>query len=311
MKLTINFLLLNLFTVSNLLGQDAKLSESKSLGNIEIKNYSNKFLERPESVWSVIRSNKSKKVYFGTYGGILEYDGKNVNTISVNGEIENEIATSFTRTLVEDSENNLYAAGRGFFGKIVNGPYGNSEYLSLMEKIPDSINPYTQVFWGGVNKENSIYLYSRDLVLRYDGNSFDRVWKLSEREEGVDSYGTIQTLIKVDDRIFVRVWGIGLFELKNDEFKFIENSEIYSNNRIESMVSLSQDKIAIFSSTLGVIIYNESQFIPSKNRVLNNWVKEKLIYNTSETKKLSDGRIIFITQYNKIFRGPCLERILS
>mgnify|MGYP000338837250 FL=1 len=107
-----------------------------------------------------------------------------------------------------------------------------------MEKIPDSINPYTQVFWGGVNKENSIYLYSRDLVLRYDGKSFDRVWKLSEREEGVDSYGTIQTLIKVDDRIFVRVWGIGLFELKNDEFKFIENSEIYSNNRIESMVSL-------------------------------------------------------------------------
>ena len=80
MKLTINFffLLLNLFTVSNLLGQDAKLSGSKSLGNIEIKNYSNKFLERPESVWSVIRSNKSKKVYFGTYGGILEYDGKNV-----------------------------------------------------------------------------------------------------------------------------------------------------------------------------------------------------------------------------------------
>ena len=297
MKLTINsfFLILNIFTIFNLVGQDAKLSGSKSLGNFEIKNYSNKFLERPESVWSIIRSNKSKKVYFGTYGGILEYDGKNVNTISVDGEIENEIVTSFTRTLVEDSENNLYAAGRGFFGKIVNGPYGNSEYLSLMEKIPDSINPYTQVFWGGVNKENSIYLYSRDLVLRYDGNSFDRVWKLSEREEGVDSYGTIQTLIKVDDRIFVRVWGIGLFELKNDEFKFIENSEIYSNNRIESMVSLSQDKIAIFSSTLGVIIYNESQFIPSKNRVLNNWVKEKLIYNTSETKKLSDGRIPLIS----------------
>ena len=61
------------------------------------------------------------------------------------------------------------------------------------------------------------------------------------------------------------------------------------------MVSLSQDKIAIFSSTLGVIIYNESQFIPSKNRVLNNWVKEKLIYNTSETKKLSDGRIPLIS----------------
>ena len=164
-----------------------------------------------------------------------------------------------------------------------------------MEKIPDSINPYNQVFWGGANKDNSIYLYTRDLIFRYDGNSFDKVWKLSEREEGVDTYGTIQTLIKVDDRIFVRVWGIGLFELKNDDFKFVEKSEIYSTNRIESMVSLNQNEIAIFSSKLGVLIYNGSQFITSKNKILNNWAKEKLIYNTSETKKLSDGRIPLIS----------------
>ena len=226
MKLTINFLFftLCLFTLLNLTGQEAVSSKSKSLGNFEIKNYSNKFLERPESVWSVLRSNSSKKVYFGTYDGILEYDAKNVNPILVEGEIEDEIATSFTRTLVEDSKNNLYTAGRGFFGQIVNGPYGNSEYLSLMGKIPDSINPYDQVFWGGVNKDNSIYLYTRDLIFRYNGNTFDNVWKLSEREDGVDSYGTIQTLIKVDSRIFVRVWGIGLFELINNDFRFLENS---------------------------------------------------------------------------------------
>ena len=96
---------------------------------------------------------------------------KNVNNILVEGEIEDEITTSFTRTLVEDSENNIYAAGRGFFGKIVNGAYGSSQYLSLMEKIPDSINPYNQVFWGGVNKDNNIYLYTRDLIFRYNWNN--------------------------------------------------------------------------------------------------------------------------------------------
>jgi len=297
MKSTISFffLLLNLVGVFNLFGQKVIVSESERLGNFDIKNYSNKFLERPESVWSVLRSNKSKKVYFGTYGGILEYDGKNVNTILVEGEIEDEITTSFTRTLVEDSENNIYAAGRGFFGKIVNGAYGSSQYLSLMEQIPDSINPYNQVFWGGVNKDNNIYLYTRDLIFRYNGNSFDNIWKISERKGGVDTFGTIQTLIKVEDRIFVRVWGIGLFELKNDDFKFVEKSEIFSNNRIESMFSLNQNEIAIFSSNLGALIYNGSQFKTSKNKILNNWVKEKLIYNTSETKKLSDGKIPLIS----------------
>ena len=98
MKSTINFffLLINFFAVLNLFGQKAVVSQSKKLGNFDIKNYSNKFLARPESVWSVIRSNSSKKIYFGTYGGILEYDGKNVNTILVEGEIEDEISTSFT-----------------------------------------------------------------------------------------------------------------------------------------------------------------------------------------------------------------------
>ena len=63
MKLTINFFFftLCLFTLLNLTGQEAEPSKSKSLGNFEIKNYSNKFLERPESVWSVLRSNSSKK----------------------------------------------------------------------------------------------------------------------------------------------------------------------------------------------------------------------------------------------------------
>ena len=36
-------------------------ANDKKLGNLEIKNYTNKFLERPESVWSVLRSSKSKK----------------------------------------------------------------------------------------------------------------------------------------------------------------------------------------------------------------------------------------------------------
>ena len=167
--------------------------------------------------------------------------------------------------------------------------YGDSEYSSLMEKLPDSINPYNQVFWGGVNKESEIYLYSRELIFKYNGDSFDKIFKISNREEGIEGKGTIQTLIKVEDRIFVRVWGLGLYELKNDQFKKIENSEIFSSNRIESMVAIDNEKIAIFSSKLGTLIYDGNQFSLHKNQRLNSWIKEKLIYNTSEVKKLSNG----------------------
>ena len=296
MKITINhiFVLIFLFFLSITNGQEISNGNSQ-LGNLEINNFSNKFLDRPESVWSVLRSSKSKKIYYGTYGGVLEYDGNEMKSISIEGEIENEIIPSFTRTLLEDSEMNIYAAGRGFFGKISRSSYGDSEYSSLMEKLPDSINPYNQVFWGGVNKESEIYLYSRELIFRYNGDSFDKIWKLSDREEGIEGKGTIQTLIKVEDRIFVRVWGLGLYELKNDQFRKIENSEIFSSNRIESMVAIDNEKIAIFSSKLGTLIYDGNQFLLHKNQRLNTWIKEKLIYNSSEVKKLSNGHFPLIS----------------
>ncbi|MBF11214.1 MAG: hypothetical protein CMC63_03190 [Flavobacteriaceae bacterium] len=296
MKLTIGQIIFSIYIFSFFSFGQQTQSTYNRLGNLDIKNYSNKFLERPESVWSVLRESKSKKVFYGTYEGILEYDGINVNRIEIEGEIENEIRTSFTRTLLEDNNKNIYTAGAGFFGKIIDSEYGGSKYASLMEKLPDTINPYIQVFWGGVSKEEDVYLYTRDLIFKYNGQDFEKIWKLSEREEGVDSYGSIQTILKVDERIFARVWGIGLFELIDGNFKFIENSTIFSSNRIESMASLDKNKIAIFSSKLGIVIFDESnQFKLHTNKELNNWLKEKLIYNTSEVKKLSDGKIPLIS----------------
>ena len=38
-------------------------------------------------------------------------------------------------------------------------------------------------------------------------------------------------MFKVDNRIFVRQWGVGLLELKNEDFNLINGSDIYSNNK--------------------------------------------------------------------------------
>ena len=84
MKITINQIIISifLFFLSNTNGQEI-LNGNSQLGNLEINNFSNKFLGRPESVWSILRSNKSKKIYFGTYKDILEYDGNKMKSISI------------------------------------------------------------------------------------------------------------------------------------------------------------------------------------------------------------------------------------
>ena len=50
---------------------------------------------------------------------------------------------------------------------------------------------------------------------------------------------------KTGDNVFMRRWGYGLYKLNNetDEFDFIEDSEMFSQNRIELFY---EEKIKMF-----------------------------------------------------------------
>ena len=85
---------------------------------------------------------------------------------------------------------------------------------------------------GGVNKENDIYLYTRDLILNIMDKNLTKYGRFQIEKKVLIPMVSIQTILKVDERIFARVWGIGLFELVNNNFQFIENSELFSSNRI-------------------------------------------------------------------------------
>ncbi|MEK9613551.1 MAG: SpoIIE family protein phosphatase [Flavobacteriaceae bacterium] len=261
-----------------------------------IENFDNSFLNRPQSVWSVLRSSKNNMLYFGTFDGIKEYDGKNVTDILIQGEIEGEIGVPFVRKLIDDQEGKVFAAGVGLLGTLEKDPYGNTFYQSIISQIPDSINPYQQVFWGALKQDSRLLFYTRERVFRWDNDHFDTVWKISDYKEGVDASGTIQTLIKANNRIFLRVWNQGVFELIDDQFVFLKGSELYKENRIEAAYELNQDEIAFFSSSNGVhLLDQQGSFTPSKNKVLNQWIIKNKIYNVDELNRFSNGNFPLIS----------------
>ena len=103
MNKTILSVLLFIFFSPLSLSQN-KNNQPLSVGNNIIENYSNSFLNRPTSVWSVLRSSQNKMIYYGTFDGILEYNGKDISSISINGSIEEELETSYVRKIIEDVE---------------------------------------------------------------------------------------------------------------------------------------------------------------------------------------------------------------
>ena len=90
------FLILLVFYSLNLFSQTE--SSDEFTGKLPIENFDNQFLNRPKSVWSIHRSSLNNKLLIGTYEGISEFDGQNLKSIKINGEVENEINPSFTRT---------------------------------------------------------------------------------------------------------------------------------------------------------------------------------------------------------------------
>ena len=295
MRLQILFLILLIFNSSNLFTQTETESSLEYGGKLPIENFDNQFLNRPKSVWSILRSSSNNKLLIGTYEGISEFDGQNLKSIEIKGEIENQINPSFTRTIIEDEKGQVYVAGGGFFGRIFDNAYGNSEYSSLMNKLPDSINPYNQFYWGGLSNKSEVYLYTRESIIRWNGNEFDKNWVFNKNSKNKNE-GEIQTLIGVNERIFTKVWGKGLYELIDNEFQFVEGSELYSTNRVESMIEINEEDIAILSSSTEInILKKDGAIINGDFRELSKWLIDNKIYNVSRQSKLSNENIPIIS----------------
>ena len=266
------------------------------LGNYVIKNYDNVFLNRPEAIRSVIKSNSDNLVYYGTFNGLIEYDGKNIKKINIEGDVEKANRSEYVRNIIESDNGTIYLSGPRLIGLLEKNQFGSKQYSSLFNKIPDSINKNRQSFINTLKHDNKIYFSTPERIFRWDGDKFDKIWKFSDYQGSLDSKGKLHFMFKVNNRIFVRQWGVGLLELKNEDFNFIKGSEIYSNNRIEVMYKSKNDNISILSSDNGFYyMKSNGEFVKSKNSYLSNWLIESIVAYNGDLNFFSDGSIPVIS----------------
>ena len=91
----------------------------------------------------------------------------------------------------------------------------------------------------------------------------------------------------------MRRWGHGVYKLVDDEFVFIENSQIFANNRIELFYELKNKNLLLLSRNIGAYLYNPftKKFSKSDNEVLNKWLINNYVYVSDDLKPFSDGSI--------------------
>ena len=292
------FLILLLFPV---LINGQKLSEEQfnervdfERGNFAIQNYDQDFLGRPGFLWMAMKSKKDNLLYMTTAGGgLLEYDGVRVRKLDLKKDTTYAFDGRFTRTLLQMDDGTIYVTGYGHFSRLVENKFGLMEMESLMNKLPDSIDYRLQQIWGMTQLDNKVYFYTPVFIFRWDGEKFDKIWKFSDYAGGRSSKGKVHGFAKVDGTIYMRRWGYGVYKMVNDEFIFLDNTELFADNRIELFYKLENGNILFLSRNVGAYLYNNEtkKLSRSKNNILNNWLIDNYVYVSDDLKSFSDGSI--------------------
>ena len=261
-------------------------------GNYAIQNYDQNKLNRPGYVWGMLKSNEDNLIYMASNRGILEYDGKDVRRVQIKEDTTYRNVMGLARTLVQLDDGTIYVTGDRRFGKLVTNKYGLKEFEYLLHKLPDSIDYRRQIIWGSLEIDNKIYMNTPNFIFRWDGEKFDRIWKFSDYSGGRSSKGKIHAFSKVDNVLYTRRWGYGIYKMENDQFQFIEGTEIFADNRIELFYENSNNDVLLFSRQLGVYILDkDGKLSKSDNETLNNWLVENGVYVQDDLKPFSDGSI--------------------
>ena len=262
-------------------------------GNYAIQNYNQSFLDRPDFVWGILKSKKDNIIYMASNGGVLEYDGVSVRRVSLKEDTTyNSDVIGLARTVVEMDNGQIYVTGNNRFGRLVQNQYGFNEFEYLLHKLPDSVDYRRQVIWGSLELDGNVYMNTPNYIFRWNGEKFDKIWKFSEYAGARNAKGKIHAFSLVGGELYTRRWGHGIYKLENEEFKFIENSEIFSQNRIEIWYKTSEGDILIFSRSLGAYILKKNgEFVKSKNKTLNEWLIKNAVYVHDDLGAFSDNTI--------------------
>ena len=269
------YLIINLLSISFFLTMVSFCQTDKPLyPEIEkpfIKYFSPKEYHASYQNWCLIQ-DKRGIMYFGNNNGILEYDGNLWRLIKSPNN-------SVVRSLCMDSKGRIYVAASSDFGYLAPDSIGQLRFVSLLKYLGNKYKRFGDV-WDVAVTLNGVYYKTQDKIFKWNGNKikvFESVYA--------------HRLYKINNSLFVRNNGAGLFEISGDSLMLVPDGKKFSSIGIYDMLPF-KDKILVTTNANGLFLYDGYNFSKFKTEADSFLVKNRL-YNTCE---LSDGRIAFATQ---------------
>ena len=221
----------------SLFAQTQALSGGKSLPFLT--SYAPSDYNAQASNFDVVQDNRGV-LYFGNSGGILEFDGASWRRI----EMPNQ---SIVRSLDIDSKGRLWAGGQGDIGYLEADNLGRLQYTSILELIPQPFRQFDDV-WNICSTSKGTYFRVLNSMFHFEDG----------RVDVLPAEIRFHRMFCVDDRLYVRQWGVGLMVMKEDSLVIVPGGEAFSEEPIYVMLPVGIDQILIGTRTQGLFFYDPS-----------------------------------------------------
>ena len=242
-----------------------------------IINYSPKEYYANTQNWACIQDDRGI-MYFGNGTGLLEFDGANWRFY----EVPNKTTI---RSLAKGENGEIYAGAQGELGYFIPDSTGKLTFTSLKQFIPEDWRIFADI-WNTCVVDGKVYFNSTDCIFIWDTRL--KKFKIIPTENG------FHIMSLVNGKIYIREWGKGIEEIKNDSLILLNGGEQFANER--NYVTLpfpgEEGTILIVTRTKGLFKYDGKGFTPFKTEA-DDFIKENLIYMPGTL--LSDGNILLGT----------------
>jgi serine phosphatase RsbU (regulator of sigma subunit) len=264
--------------LSGLMAFQANTQTFNRFGNPLVTNYTPEVYGGNEQVWCVTQDDRGV-MYFGTNdNGILEYDGKTWNIIPIP---ENKSV----RSLCKGDDGVIYVGSIGEFGYLEPDAYGNLNYTSLVNLVPDSIRSNLSYIYKTYWHDGKVYFCSLSYVFIYNGKAVKSI-SLGKQSE----YANFLTL-KANNRFYVNSYLKGLRTFINDStLDFLPEGQAFIHKSVFSVVELNSNTILLFTDA-GFYTYtnDKAKSVDTPTHLAKRMVNESAIPYSAI--KLNDGNI--------------------
>ncbi len=254
-----------------------KVSSQNNIGLSIIKNYTKEVYQAGLQNWE-IQQDKAGRLYFANNDGLLTFDGTNWQILKVSNK-------TIVRSLLIDGER-IYVGSQGDFGYFEPDEYGILKYTSLKYLIAKKDQNFADV-WDIIKHKKQIIFRTSNKLFRYDGKihliSNSLFFEFLTQQKGKSYVQNSENgLSIIENEQLKNLPNTELFKnkiitslithnkndllittLKDGIFKFdgktitkwiLQDNGIIQQNRINCIVNIENNQLAIGTLTGGVFI---------------------------------------------------------